>query len=417
MNSIVYLLYIKYKIKLMKKTLLLLLVVVLAAVYLFKRIFLKIIIKYIKPQAYPVEDHPPNIDKLLEPIIYYKNLAGKNMRKLLTNNIGDKFNIPAILIEITYDFIDDLHNASLVIDDIQDGSTLRRNNKTSHLKFGIPMSIGASSLYIFKRIKDFKRRINDTVDFTELSNKHSFILSPEHLQMKINNTLGDTLVDLIYFMNVGQQMDVYWTYKKIIPTIDEYNYMVKNKTGKLFSVIIDIFNVLSSNITEKQYNEYSEILGNVGLFYQIRDDYINLCDKEYWKLKGFCEDFDEKKNSYIIIKYCNEVDKTERSKFLKLFYKPKLTKKDKITLLKMINKTTIFDDTYEYLQKLKVNAEKVGLPMEKLGFTPFNIKMAIEFSGNKLFQKVSILRISDKRSGCFAPELKTLDKKHKHKKS
>jgi geranylgeranyl pyrophosphate synthase len=363
-------------IKLMKKTLLLLLVVILAAAYLFKRIFLRIIVKYMKTPIYPIEEDPPDIDKLLEPIIYYKNLTGKNMRKLLTLNIGKKFNIPNNLIEITYDFIDDLHNASLVIDDIQDGSTLRRNNKTSHLKFGIPMSIGASSLYIFKRIKDFKRRINNDVDFAELSNKHTYILSPDHLRMKINNTLGDTLIDLIYYMNIGQQMDVYWTYKKIIPTIEDYNYMVKNKTGKLFSIIIDIFNILSPNITKEQYNEYSEILSNVGLFYQIRDDYINLCDKKYWKLKGFCEDFDEKKNSYIIIRYCNEVGKNEKDKFLKLFYKPKLTKKEKITLLKMINKTTIFDDTYEYLQKLKVNAEKVGLPMEKLGFTRFNIDQA-----------------------------------------
>lgn len=370
-------------IKLMKKPLLILLVIILATIYIFKRTLLKFIIKYFRKYTMETElieeDTPSNIDKLLEPIIYYKNLAGKNMRKLLTKNIGNKFNIDNNLVEITYDFIDDLHNTSLVIDDIQDGSTLRRNSKTSHLKYGIPMSIGASSLYIFKMIKEFKKRINKTVDFTLLFDKYQYILNPDHLKMKINNTLGNKLIDLIYYMNIGQQMDVYWTYKKIIPTIDEYNYMVKNKTGKLFSVIIDIFNILSPRIDQKKYLEYKKILENVGLFYQIRDDYINLCSIDYWKLKGFCEDFDEKKNSYIIIKYCNEANKIDKSKFLKLFYKHKLTKKDKINLLKMINNTTIFDDTYEYLQKLKVNVEKVNLPMDKLSFNKFSLRNALTF--------------------------------------
>ena len=36
------------------------------------------------------------------------------------------------------------------------------------------------------------------------------------------------------------------------------------------------------------------------MFFQIRDDYINLTDKEYWKEKGFCQDLDEEKISYII---------------------------------------------------------------------------------------------------------------------
>jgi geranylgeranyl diphosphate synthase, type III len=390
----VYSLYIKYLIKLMGKLSLILftlIILIITNLYIFKKKIKLLITKYIRKYLTITNDQQyilnkikepsfDNMNKLLEPILYYKNLSGKNMRKILTINIGDMFNINKNIIAVTYDFIDDLHNASLVIDDIQDNSLLRRNSKTSHLKYGIPMSIGASSLYIFKRIRNFYEKINSIINFDDLYEKHNYIISLEHLKMKINNMLNNKLLDIIYMMNIGQQMDVYWTYKKIIPTIDEYKQMIKNKTSKLFSIIIEIYNILSPNINSEKYEEYKTILENVGVFYQIRDDYINLCDKNYWKKKGFCEDFDEKKNSYIIIKYYNKINnKDQKDKFLKLFYKKDLTKNDKIKLLEMINETTIFDDTYEYLQELKINVEKVNLPMNKLEFKKFNMDDAIKF--------------------------------------
>ena len=131
-------------------------------------------------------------------------------------------------------------------------------------------------------------------------------------------------------MNIGQQLDVYWTYKKIIPTLDKYLYMIKNKTGILMTLIIDIIYELTNNISKEEYEKYRTILEKVALFYQIRDDYINLCDIDYWKLKGFCEDFDEK-NSYIIIKYynSNKVSKKTKKVFFDLFYKDNLTLKNK----------------------------------------------------------------------------------------
>ena len=47
--------------------------------------------------------------------------------------------------------------------------------------------------------------------------------------MKINNAIGLKIINELYKMNIGQQMDVYWTYKKEIPKLDEYFYMIKNK--------------------------------------------------------------------------------------------------------------------------------------------------------------------------------------------
>ena len=45
-----------------------------------------------------------------------------------------------------------VHNASLVIDDIQDNSYIRRNQECAHIKYGIPLTINAGYLAIFKTL-------------------------------------------------------------------------------------------------------------------------------------------------------------------------------------------------------------------------------------------------------------------------
>lgn len=42
-----------------------------------------------------------------------------------------------------------LHNASLMIDDIEDGSTLRRGAPAAHMVYGVPLTINAAELTCF----------------------------------------------------------------------------------------------------------------------------------------------------------------------------------------------------------------------------------------------------------------------------
>ena len=368
---------------------------ILSAIYLLREQIKKLIKKFLK-KYYNLQNNQNNniildtnhenlsqieMNNIMEPILYYKNMKSKKMRSKLVNNIGIKYNINQDIITLMSEFIDDLHNASLVIDDIQDNSSLRRNNKTAHLKYGISMTIGATNLYIFDKINQFNNNIQKVINIEDLYKKYPEVYNPELLKAKINNIIGTKIINELYKMNIGQQLDVYWTYKKIIPTLDKYLYMIKNKTGILMTLIIDIIYELTNNISKKEYEKYRMILEKVALFYQIRDDYINLCDVDYWKLKGFCEDFDEKKNSYIIIKYynSNKVSKETKNKFFDIFYKDNLTLKNKKYLLTMINKTTILNDTYKYLNELKKYVKEADLPINKLVIKKFDINEALKY--------------------------------------
>mmetsp|Transcript_25682 Transcript_25682/g.36816 ORF Transcript_25682/g.36816 Transcript_25682/m.36816 type:complete len:184 (-) Transcript_25682:3490-4041(-) len=72
--------------------------------------------------------------------------------------------------------------------------------------------------------------------------------------------------------------------------------MVKDKTGGLFRLAVGLMQAFSST----SLNFYP-LLNNLALYFQIRDDLINLADPEYMKSKSFCEDLTEGKFSLPII--------------------------------------------------------------------------------------------------------------------
>ena len=53
--------------------------------------------------------------------------------------------------------------------------------------------------------------------------------------------------------------------------------------------------------SDDKTNRYDPLIDSIGLFFQIRDDYANLCSKEYADSKSFCEDLTEGKFSFPII--------------------------------------------------------------------------------------------------------------------
>lgn len=316
-------------------------------------------------------------NKIIEPVTYYKNMKCKNIRTDICNKVGEYFSINKNIIDIISDFINDLHNTSLIIDDIQDNSHLRRSNYSAHIVFGIPISIGAANLNTFNILLKINNISMKFLDFKLLKKKPDYSkLNNTIIYNLIQHKLLNKFIENIYLLNLGQQLDVFWKNTKKIPSIDEYLYMIKNKTGILFIQILDYFYIITNSINNNSYNIFYDILINLSLFFQIRDDYINITDKTYWKTKGFCEDFDEKKYSYIIVSYLNNnnISKKEKKKFLKLFYKPNLSKKEKKKLIYKLYISKELDNTYFKLIQLKQHVNSVinfNSVFNKLPFTKF----------------------------------------------
>jgi len=89
-----------------------------------------------------------------------------------------------------------------------------------------------------------------------------------------------------------------WRDSAKCPKEDEYLEMVKDKTGGLFRLAVGLMQSFAT--TNKDVN-YTFLVDNLAMYFQIRDDFINLADEEYMKSKSFCEDLTEGKFSFPII--------------------------------------------------------------------------------------------------------------------
>ena len=76
--------------------------------------------------------------------------------------------------------------------------------------------------------------------------------------------------------------------------------MVLSKTGGLFRLAIGLLQCFSS-VPKEERISYVPLVDLLALYFQIRDDLVNLASEEYMKSKSFCEDFTEGKFSFPII--------------------------------------------------------------------------------------------------------------------
>jgi len=259
---------------------------------------------------------------LLEPVTYYKNQKGKNIRKSLCEIFGKLLAVNNDNIDLINNITNDVHNASLVIDDIEDNSTLRRNEPCSHIKYGIPMALNSGYYSSFKSLIEISKNFSH-----ETTHK---------------------IIEYIYLIHEGQGMDIYYTQNKVIPELKEYEKMMIYKTGYAFIMNLELLIDKSTNvIMKKKHEKLKKVLIVLSLFFQIRDDYINLTDPDYWKSKGFCQDFDEEKISYLITYF-----KTMNSTNIMDMMKDK-SRESKIKILLLFHENGLFDIIYDKLMELK----------------------------------------------------------------
>lgn len=88
-------------------------------------------------------------NSILEPFLYLNSVPGKDVRGCLMDCFQDWLQIPHEKLEIIKEIIASLHNASLLIDDIEDNSKLRRGVPVAHSIFGIATTINCANYVYF----------------------------------------------------------------------------------------------------------------------------------------------------------------------------------------------------------------------------------------------------------------------------
>ncbi|KAK4449781.1 isoprenoid synthase domain-containing protein [Podospora aff. communis PSN243] len=218
-------------------------------------------------------------DKLLTaPLNYLTTLPSKGVRSTLIDALNTWCSLPPSTLTPLKSLISTLHSASLLLDDIQDSSPLRRGHPAAHILFGTAQTINTATATLTTAI--------ETSLSLPIPDAPSIVLS--HLR------------DL----HIGQSYDLHWTRHAICPSVDEYVEMVTKKTGGLFLMLSAL---MTAHLSEDIRTAVQELVTKLSVYFQIRDDFQNLNSADYHDEKGFCEDLDEGKMSFVVVHHLNAV--------------------------------------------------------------------------------------------------------------
>ena len=186
------------------------------------------------------------------------------------------------------------HNASLIHDDIEDGSDERRGKPTIHKIYGVDTAINSGSFFYFLALSC----IEDAASSGEIKNKE-----------QIYKFWGECLRTL----HLGQSIDINWHRNiSIIPSVDEYELMCKMKTGSLARLAVQLGASIAGAplLTVQQLGDAAE---KMGVGFQILDDVKNLTTGIPGKKRG--DDVVEGKKSLPILLYLHKYPDKQKKVF------------------------------------------------------------------------------------------------------
>ncbi|ORE07226.1 terpenoid synthase [Rhizopus microsporus var. microsporus] len=212
----------------------------------------------------------PQEDILLEPFRYLCANPGKDIRSKMIEAFDAWLQVPKEDLKVITKVIEMLHSASLLIDDVEDDSVLRRGVPAAHHIYGVPQTINCANYVYFVALSEL----------TKL-NKPKMI---------------DIYTEELINLHRGQGMELFWRDTLTCPTEKEFLNMVNDKTGGLLRLAVKLMQEASQSTVD-----YTGLVSKIGIHFQVRDDYMNLQSKQYADNKGFCEDLTEGKFSFPII--------------------------------------------------------------------------------------------------------------------
>ena len=257
--------------------------------------------------------------------------------------------------------IEMIHNFTLVHDDIMDNDEMRHGVPTVHTKFGMPLAILAGDVLFSKAFETI------SVDNVRDKTASSLLVA----------RLAKACVDVCE----GQVLDIKLAEGEKIPTKSEYIKMIEKKTSALFEVSCAM-GAICAGMKEKDISNLASFGRNLGVAFQITDDYIGVLGDPKITKKPVGNDLREGKKSLPILLAIQKADKKSKRIILDVFGNPKATKKQ------------ITDAVYA-MRSLEIEKD---VRNEALRYAEKAIKSLESYSGTAKKEMISLLDFVVKRS-------------------
>eukprot|EP01089_Gocevia_fonbrunei_P019924 TRINITY_DN7213_c0_g1_i1.p1 TRINITY_DN7213_c0_g1~~TRINITY_DN7213_c0_g1_i1.p1 ORF type:complete len:319 (+),score=49.56 TRINITY_DN7213_c0_g1_i1:119-1075(+) len=271
---------------------------------------------------------------LMEPYTYLLKVPGKDVRGKLIDSFNVWLKIPTPKLQQIKNIVTILHTSSLLIDDIEDNSDLRRGVPVAHAVYGVPSTINCANYMYFLALQYCASMGN----------------------LKATQVFLEEMINLHH----GQGYDIFWRDHQTCPTEQEYKLMVLDKTGGLFRLAVKLMQCFTTITTD-----YIPLVNQLALFFQIRDDYVNLQSTSFMDNKGFCEDLTEGKYSFPIIHSIRS--NLEDHRLLNILKQRTTSVELKKYAVKYMEESGSFVYTLKMLREIE---KSVGDELKKLGGNP-----------------------------------------------
>ncbi len=195
-----------------------------------------------------------------------------------------------------------IHNGTLVIDDIEDSSEVRRGKPCSYKIYGNDIAINVGNAMYYLPLLPLM------VNRSKLSAEAQRDVYEIYVQEMIN-------------LSMGQAMDIAW--HKGIANADalsanDYLQMCAYKTGTLARMSAKMAAVLAG-ADDKLVEKLGRLAESIGIAFQMQDDILDLTGEEFAKSKGCVGgDISEGKRSLLVIHTLQKANATDKKRLLEI---------------------------------------------------------------------------------------------------
>lgn len=215
--------------------------------------------------------------ELYDPIYYVLDLAGKRIRPALTLMACNLFSEDVLLAIKPATALEIFHNFTLVHDDIMDNAILRRNQPTLHAKWDYNIALLSGDAMMIKAYQ---------------------------LMAEVEPGLIKPLLDIFNKTALavceGQQYDMNFASRSNV-TMEEYIQMISLKTSVLLAACLKI-GAICGNAPEQEAEKLYQFGLNLGIAFQIQDDYLDVYANQEVFGKTVGGDIAENKKTFLLIK-------------------------------------------------------------------------------------------------------------------
>ncbi|MBI1972232.1 MAG: polyprenyl synthetase family protein [Candidatus Aenigmarchaeota archaeon] len=191
-----------------------------------------------------------------------------------------------------------IHNATLVVDDIEDSSEMRRNKPALHRIYGIDIAINAGNAMYFLPL--------------------AVLVKNRRMPAKKAKEIYDVVVQEMINVSFGQALDILWHRGDVPDEMTEKRYlqMCAYKTGALARMAAKLGAIIAG-AKDKEVEKVAEFAECIGVAFQIQDDILNVVAGEKWG-KEFGEDIKEGKRTLLVIHALQKAGEAERARLVEI---------------------------------------------------------------------------------------------------